>query len=260
MRRATASPATSTWKATSSRWLRLGVAGRSEHYSDFGGTVDGKVTARSQADPRVIVRGSASTGFRALARAVVLLVHGDELPESSARAGAGGVGDAARRSAGGAGARRTGRSSRSAHGTSRPVPSSSPARELSVTVDYYRIAIDDRIVLSGNFTAAPDRGAPARRSAPTARGSSPTPSIREPTASTCWRTITWRCTTAGDVRSARGYSHAVTEIVGSVATPPQLAGFESVLFDRIERRRIECGQPERQPARSAATGAATGSA
>jgi iron complex outermembrane receptor protein len=31
--------------------------------------------------------------------------------------------------------------------------------------------------------------------------------------------------------------------VGSVATPPQLAGFESVLFDRIERRRIECGQP-----------------
>ncbi|MGH9144964.1 MAG: TonB-dependent receptor [Vicinamibacterales bacterium] len=48
---------------------------------------------------------------------------------------------------------------------------------------------------------------------------------------------------AGDLRLRAGYSHAVTEIVGSVATPPQLAGFESVLFDRIERRRIECGQP-----------------
>src|SRR4029453_9256282 len=32
-------------------------------------------------------------------------------------------------------------------------------------------------------------------------------------------------------------------IVGQVATPPQLAEFSSVLFDRIEQRRIECGQP-----------------
>ena len=31
--------------------LRLGVAGRGERYSDFGGTVDGKVTARGQIDP-----------------------------------------------------------------------------------------------------------------------------------------------------------------------------------------------------------------
>jgi len=28
-----------------------------------------------------------------------------------------------------------------------------------------------------------------------------------------------------------------------VTTPPQLAGFDQVLFDRIERRRLECGQP-----------------
>src|SRR5262249_42631199 len=34
-----------------------------------------------------------------------------------------------------------------------------------------------------------------------------------------------------------------TKVVGAVATPAQLAGYESVLFDRIERRRIECGQP-----------------
>src|SRR5262249_6329526 len=48
---------------------------------------------------------------------------------------------------------------------------------------------------------------------------------------------------AGDIRLRAGYNHTRSEIVGSVATPPQLAGFESVLFDRIERRRIECGQP-----------------
>ena len=41
-----------------------------------------------------------------------------------------------------------------------------------------------------------------------------------------------------------GYNNTRTEIVGTIATPPQLAGFESVLFDRIEQRRIECGQPK----------------
>jgi hypothetical protein len=50
--------------------------------------------------------------------------------------------------------------------------------------------------------------------------------------------------TAGDVRLRAGYNNTRSKIVGSVATPPQLAGFESVLFDRIERRRIECGQPK----------------
>ena len=35
-----------------------------------------------------------------------------------------------------------------------------------------------------------------------------------------------------------------THIVGTIATPPQLAGLEATLFDRIERRRIECGQPK----------------
>ena len=46
------------------------------------------------------------------------------------------------------------------------------------------------------------------------------------------------------MRLRAGYNNTRTKIVGAVATPPQLAGFESVLFDRIERRRIECGQPK----------------
>ncbi|MDQ3488411.1 MAG: TonB-dependent receptor, partial [Acidobacteriota bacterium] len=42
--------------------LRLGLAGRYEHYSDFGATADGKFTARLEAHPLFIVRGSVSTG------------------------------------------------------------------------------------------------------------------------------------------------------------------------------------------------------
>ena len=39
--------------------------GRTEHYSDFGNTVDGKVTARVEPHRRLVVRGAVSTGFRA---------------------------------------------------------------------------------------------------------------------------------------------------------------------------------------------------
>ncbi|GAB3897493.1 TonB-dependent receptor [Spirosoma agri] len=45
--------------------LLVGAAGRFEHYSDFGSTINGKLTARFQVTPALAVRGSASTGFRA---------------------------------------------------------------------------------------------------------------------------------------------------------------------------------------------------
>ena len=41
------------------------IAGRYENYSDFGSRVSGKLALRYQLTPRFIVRGAASTGFRA---------------------------------------------------------------------------------------------------------------------------------------------------------------------------------------------------
>ncbi|MEO6239268.1 MAG: TonB-dependent receptor, partial [Vicinamibacterales bacterium] len=46
-------------------WLRLGLAGRAERYSDFGNTFDGKLTVRVQPTRQVVVRGGVSSGFRA---------------------------------------------------------------------------------------------------------------------------------------------------------------------------------------------------
>lgn len=40
------------------------------------------------------------------------------------------------------------------------------------------------------------------------------------------------------------YSNNKTQIVGNVTTPGRLAGLGEVLFDRLERRRVECAQPE----------------
>jgi iron complex outermembrane receptor protein len=45
--------------------LTLGLAGRAEHYSDFGDTVNGKLSARYDIAPWFALRGTASTGFRA---------------------------------------------------------------------------------------------------------------------------------------------------------------------------------------------------
>src|SRR6185436_6958017 len=48
----------------------------------------------------------------------------------------------------------------------------------------------------------------------------------------------------GRIDVSAAYSHNETEIVGEASTPPQLSQLREVLFDRIERRRIECGQPK----------------
>ncbi len=45
--------------------LEAGLAGRYDHYSDFGSTTNPKATLRFQPSPEVLLRGSVGTGFRA---------------------------------------------------------------------------------------------------------------------------------------------------------------------------------------------------
>src|SRR5206468_12842247 len=45
--------------------VRADVAGRFEHYSDFGSRMTGKVALRYQPSKELTLRGAASTGFRA---------------------------------------------------------------------------------------------------------------------------------------------------------------------------------------------------
>jgi iron complex outermembrane receptor protein len=98
-------------------------------------------------------------------------------------------------------------------------------------------------VLSGNFTAAPIAALLAPFGANSARFFTNAIDTRT---SGVDGTATYRLSldAAGDLRLRAAYNNTQTKIVGSIATPPQLAGFESVLFDRIEQRRLECGQPK----------------
>src|SRR6185295_12890129 len=47
----------------------------------------------------------------------------------------------------------------------------------------------------------------------------------------------------GRLDLSAAYAYNRTKIGNIVATPPQLVGLGETLFDRLERRRIECGQP-----------------
>lgn len=225
-------------------WLRLGVAARGEHYTDFGNTLDGKLTVRVQPDRRYVLRGSLSTGFRApslgqsffsstatnflnvpgqglvpfesltlpVNSPAALVLGAQELqPESSTHASAG--------------------------------MALTPIPGLDITVDYYRIAIDDRIVLSGNFTGPVITALLQPFGANSARFFTNAIDTRTDGVDV---TASYRIALAGagDLFLNASYNNTGTDIVGSVTTPPQLAGLELQLFDRIERRRIECGQPE----------------
>ena len=132
--------------------LLVDVAGRVEHYSDFGSTTTGKVAARYEPIHGVAFRGAVSSGFRApslgqeyfantainfvgtpaqpveirtfpVTSATAVALHATPLrPEKSMNYSAG--------------------------------VALEPLRSLSFTVDYYRIDLKDRIVLSNNFTGA----------------------------------------------------------------------------------------------------------
>jgi iron complex outermembrane recepter protein len=225
------------------RWLRIGLAGRTEHYSDFGNTVDGKLTARVQPDRRFIVRGALSTGFRApslgqsffsstatnfinVAGQGLVPFESLTLPVSSPAA-----------QVLGAQALKPENSTHASGGlVLNPVPG------IEFTVDYYHIAIDDRIVLSGNFTGAQITALLAPFGANSARFFTNALDTRT-NGVDLTAAYRYAFVSAGDLRLHASYNNTRTKIVGSIATPPQLAGFDQVLFDRIERRRLECGQP-----------------
>ncbi|HET9047597.1 MAG TPA: TonB-dependent receptor [Chiayiivirga sp.] len=127
--------------------LMTAFALRYEDYSDFGSTVNGKLAMAFRASDAVVLRGSLSTGFRApslqqkyFSSTITDFIGGEPVdiviaPNDSALAHAAGI------------PALTEEQSRSATlGFTW-----SPTDAVSVTLDAYRIRIDDRVVLSGEF-------------------------------------------------------------------------------------------------------------
>jgi iron complex outermembrane receptor protein len=226
--------------------LRLGVAGRFEHYSDFGSHVDGKLTVRLQALERLVIRGAASTGFRApsLAQSNFSAVSTNfiNIPGQGTvpvEVGTFAVGSPVARALGASDLK----PEESVHLTAGFAVT--PVKSFDFTADYYSIRIDDRIVLSGNFTGGAISAILAPLGATGARFFTNATNTRT---SGMDLTASYR-KGLGDGSTLRlfaGYNYNHTRIVGEVATPPPLAGLGNVLYDRVERGRTECGQPGSQ--------------
>ena len=224
--------------------LRLGVAGRHERFSDFGNTTNGKITARFSPIQQLILRGSASTGFRApslsqgnfSAISTNFLLNPATQTLEPFQTGTYRVDSAIARVLGATDLKPEKSKNLSAGIVWQPIAN------LELTADYFHIDIDDRIVFSGNFTGA--------RILP----------LIQPLGATAARFFTNAIDTetngydlvgnyqrpllGGRIDLSAAYSRNETDIVGVVRTPPELEGLGEVLFDRIERRRVECGQPE----------------
>jgi iron complex outermembrane receptor protein len=126
--------------------LQIDVAGRAEHYTDFGDTQIGKVTARYDITPQWAIRGTVSTGFRAptLAEEFYTAVNVSpnsatvQLPADSAAAKVLGLPNLVPEVS----------TSYSAGIVAHPLD------DLSVTVDAYSIAIGNRITSSSTVNSA----------------------------------------------------------------------------------------------------------
>lgn len=137
--------------------LNLGVTARNERYSDFGSTSTGKFTARYDFTPRVALRGTVSSGYRAPSLSQIgyqrtdgqilsgtdyySLIH--MFPADSAAA----------RSLGATDLKPEKSTSYSLGLVLRPTDTS------SVTIDAYKINVRDRVVLTENLTGSAVRQA-----------------------------------------------------------------------------------------------------
>ncbi|CAN5836682.1 TonB-dependent receptor [soil metagenome] len=221
--------------------LLMTVAGRVENYSDFGSTADGKIAGRLQLLPQMAVRGAAGTGFRAPALAQSYF-------SSTATNFIGGVPfdirtfPVASEEAKVLGARAL--TPEESINLSAGI-SLEPLDGFTATVDFYQIDIDDRIVLSGNFVG------PEVRALFQSRGLGGVGGGRFFTNAIDTRTRGFDVVAsygmflgnAGLLRLTGGYNQSRSEVTRVSATPPELAAFQEALFDRVERGRIEHGQP-----------------
>jgi iron complex outermembrane recepter protein len=125
--------------------LQLDVAGRVEHYTDFGDAQIGKITARYDFSPKWAIRGTVSTGFRAptLSEEFYTAVNVSptsatiQLPADSAAANLLGLSNLKPESS----------TSLSAGIVAHPL------EDLSLTVDAYSIAIGNRITTSSTVSS-----------------------------------------------------------------------------------------------------------
>ncbi len=229
--------------------FKLGMAGRLERYSDFGGSLTGKLSARYDFNPVFALRGSVNTGFRApslhqlhftnVSTQFVTNAAGETVaqergtyPNNSSVAKALGIPDL--------------KQERSVNFSGGAVARISPT--TSLTVDAFRVSVHDRIVISGSFTASKLAGVPeaiAGLDAVNATAAQFFTNAAETVTSGMEFAFNslhaWRNGSVLDI----GVSGMLvnTELVGGVNAPMLLAGLEDTIFGSQDRSILTEWQP-----------------
>ena len=232
-------------EADLSRQFLIGLAGRVERYSDFGSTTTGKVSSRYEPVKGYALRGAVSSGFRAPSL-------GQSFFQSTATNFVGGVpleirtlpvNDPLARLLGARDLKPETSVNYSAG------VALEPTTALSVTADYYRIDIKDRIVFSENFVDA--SGSTTLVTFFKAQGK---PEI---TGARYFTNAINTKTDGVDVITNYGFNFANTGVLRLTAAvnvnqtkltrvdsiPAQSVSNKLLLFGRIEQTRVEKGQP-----------------
>ena len=231
--------------------LLVGAAVRGEQYSDFGATVTGKATVRYDLTEQIAFRAAGSTGFRA-PLLHQLYFNNISTQFKADNNDADGDGDTTELLPFEIGTFRNDSDAARAlnipelkEETSVNVSSgivAKPIRNLWLTLDAFQIHIDDRIILSGSFTA------------------DAVPVLAEAGANQAQVFTNVAQTRTRGIDVAAGYLHAFdnesilnlkvaatwtdTKVIGDVQAPgPLLIGFEEILFPERERSIIEEWQP-----------------
>ena len=221
---------------------KLQAAARHEHYSDFGSTTTGKLAAAFKATDDVLLRASASTGFRAPSLQQVYFsstftdfVAG--VPTDVVLAPNGG------RVANAAGIPKLHEEKSKSYtlGTTW-----TPTKSVSVTADLYRIQIDNRIVLSGRFDADnyPALGA-ILQNLGVGQAQFFVNSVDTRTQGLDLTASHRTSLGGGKLNTYLAMNFSKTEVTG-VHAPASLVGHEDVLLSERERLFIEQGGPRRK--------------
>jgi len=219
----------------------LGVAGRFENYSDFGSTSTGKVATRVQLLKGFALRGAASTGFRAPSL-------GQEFFSSTATNFVAGqafdirtfpvVSPAARL----LGARdlEPERSVNLSAGIAME-----PVDGLAITTDFYRIDIDKRIVLTDNFTGTAVQTLFTNAGVTGVNGGRFFSNAIDTRSNgvDVVANYSLKVGASGLLRLTSGYNHSEVKVTRADTATPTLTAVTEVLFGRVERTRIERGNP-----------------
>jgi iron complex outermembrane receptor protein len=227
------------WEANFTPALTMDAAVRAEHYSDFGSTTTAKLAGSYKLNSAWLLRGAASTGFRApslqqlyFSSTFTDFIAGKPLdvvlaPNGSAIANAAGVP-----------ALKQEKSKNYSVGFT-----VKPSSDTAVTLDLYQINIKDRIVLSGRFDADnyPALGA-ILQGLGVGQAQFFVNSVNTRTKGLDLTASTRAKVGAGTLNTflAVNVSHTA---VTAVNAPASLKGFEDVLLSERERLFIEQGGP-----------------